>query len=200
MFVVAGVFSLSAAATVAAAPERPRLPHARSQGGFWASLVEPRVALPSVLLVLIHLVYPIVSVLVVLYARARGIDALGWYFFASGLAMIGAQYLSRLSDRWGRKPLAAASFVLSGLGLAIMLFADAALPLIIGGMLGAAGAGLAQAALIALALDLADPARRGAALATCTAAQCSLSSPGSSACPSFPGLRHSSGSGSPSLF
>lgn len=170
VFALAGAFTLLAATASALIRERPRAHEARAQGNFWGRLLEPRVALPAALLMLVNCSYIILTVFVVLVARARGIQDLALYFLASGMAMVLGSGLNRLSDRWGRQPIVAACFglVIAGMGL---MFAAASLPaLIAGGVVASLGVGLVHPALMALAIDLAPASRRGAALATYTAA------------------------------
>ncbi|MBI4492073.1 MAG: MFS transporter [Chloroflexi bacterium] len=171
IFVLSGLFGLGAACTAAMVPTAPRARQAESGGGFWSNLVEPRVALPATLRVLLNTTHPITTAFVALYARERGIqiEDFSFYYLASGFAMVGAQSLAGFSDRWGRAPLIAVGFTASTLGLASMLWASALLPLVLGGALWSAGVGLLEPALLALAIDKAPPSHRGASMATYTA-------------------------------
>ncbi|MBI4492787.1 MAG: MFS transporter [Chloroflexi bacterium] len=168
--VLSGLLGFAAVAAAALVYEAPRVRRAEPGLGFWASLLEPRVLLPSVLLFLLVAAQPITNIYIALYARARGIDGLTLFFLASGASMVGARALGHFSDRWGRAPMIGVGFALAALGLALMLAADTLLPLVLGGAIFSGGASLANPAIMALAVDLAPRHRRGAALATFTAA------------------------------
>jgi predicted MFS family arabinose efflux permease len=61
-------------------------------------------------------------------------------------------------------------FSVALVGMIVMMSATSLVPLVIGGILGSAGSGLVVPTLTALAVDRARSERRGAALATHTAA------------------------------
>ena len=84
--------------------------------------------------------------------------------------LILVQPLARISDRVGRGPNIAVGLGAVAAGLLVVLAAGDLLTLILGGAIRSAGAGLVEPACTALALDMAPPHRRGAAMAMYTAA------------------------------
>jgi hypothetical protein len=63
------------------------------------------VLLPSKLLFCLNLTYPAASGFLVLYARAIGIENVGWYFVASGsTGLLARPLLGRLGDKIGSGP------------------------------------------------------------------------------------------------
>ena len=104
---------------------------------------------------------------IVLYAREVGIDSLGWYFVAIGLAsVVGRPLLGRVSDRVGRAPAVAASYVLEIAGIALVLLATDVVVMMIAGALYFFGYALGVSTTLALAMERGDPKRRGVTMAT----------------------------------
>ncbi len=104
---------------------------------------------------------------IVLYAREVGIESLGWYFAAIGLAsVVGRPLLGRLSDRIGRAPAVAASYVLEIAGIALVLLASDITLMMIAGALYFFGYALGVSTTLALAMERGDPKRRGVTMAT----------------------------------
>jgi predicted MFS family arabinose efflux permease len=170
VFLLAALFAALALSATFLIRERHRQPAPRTDDSFWSRLIEPRVALPAGLLVLVNFSYLILTVFVVLVARERKIEGLSLFFLVIGLAMVAGSGLNRLSDRWGRKPLIATCLMLATAGMVLLLLASDLLLLSLGGLVAGTGVGLAHSGLMTYAVDLAAPGRRGAALATYTAA------------------------------
>ena len=104
---------------------------------------------------------------IVLYAREVGIDSLGWYFVAIGLAsVVGRPLLGRVSDRVGRAPAVAVSYVLEIAGIALVLLAADVVVMMIAGALYFFGYALGVSTTLALAMERGDPKRRGVTMAT----------------------------------
>ena len=104
---------------------------------------------------------------IVLYAREVGIESLGWYFAAIGLAsLVGRPLLGRVSDRIGRAPAVAASYVLEIAGIALVLLAGDVIVMMIAGALYFLGYALGVSTTLALAMERGDPKRRGVTMAT----------------------------------
>lgn len=104
---------------------------------------------------------------IVLYAREVGIESLGWYFVAIGLAsLVGRPLLGRVSDRVGRGPAVAAAYVLEMAGIALVLAAADVALMMAAGALYFLGYALGVSTTLALAMERADPQRRGVAMAT----------------------------------
>jgi MFS family permease len=170
VFMVSGIVALLAAATAWLVRDPARLFHGPSNAtGFWSTLIEPAVWLPTALNLLFTVVQSTTTIYLALYARSRGINDVSLYFLATGLTLFGSGLLARWSDRWGRSPLIAASFAFGIAGLAGIALAESIQVLIAGGILLAVGFGLISPTLIAFAIDRASHGRRGAGLATFTA-------------------------------
>ena len=104
---------------------------------------------------------------IVLYAREVGIESLGWYFAAIGLAsVVGRPLLGRVSDRIGRAPAVAASYVLEIAGIALVLLASDIALMMVAGALYFFGYALGVSTTLALAIERGDPKRRGVTMAT----------------------------------
>ena len=104
---------------------------------------------------------------IVLYAREVGIESLGWYFAAIGLAsVVGRPLLGRVSDRIGRAPAVAASYVLEIAGVALVLLASDITLMAVAGALYFFGYALGVSTTLALAMERGDPKRRGVTMAT----------------------------------
>ena len=104
---------------------------------------------------------------IVLYAREVGIESLGWYFAAIGLAsVVGRPLLGRVSDRIGRAPAVAASYVLEIAGVALVLLASDIALMMVAGALYFFGYALGVSTTLALAMERGDPKRRGVTMAT----------------------------------
>lgn len=169
VFVIAGSLSAIAAVTVSLVRERPRPAHQASSGGFWSSLVEPAVLVPAALNILFMLAQAITVIYISLYARSRGIDDLSRFFLATGLTQLIVGLLAKFSDRWGRGPIIAVAFAFALAGMWWLMQATNLMQLVLGGIVFSLGFGLVAPTLIALAVDMAPPGRRGAGLATFTA-------------------------------
>ena len=104
---------------------------------------------------------------IVLYAREVGIESLGWYFVAVGLAsLVGRPLLGRVSDSMGRGPAVVVSYVLEIAGVALVLLASEITLMVVAGVLYFLGYALGVSTTLALAMERADPQRRGVAMAT----------------------------------
>jgi MFS family permease len=100
------------------------------------------------------------------YALRAGLENPGLYFLAFALAMIGGQTVGgRLSDRFGRAAVIVPGLLLLAAGIALVPSLRG-LALLASGVVAGLGHGAAQPSLLALAVDRAGPAERGAALGT----------------------------------
>ena len=110
---------------------------------------------------------PSIGAFLPLYARDLGIGSIGFYYVAAGITSIVIRpLLGRRSDTMGRGPAIAAGFAAQLAGLLLILAAQNLLMILVGGVLNALGSALNNSSTTALAMDLANPARRGKAMAT----------------------------------
>lgn len=135
------------------------------------SLIEKSVLLPSLLVISMTWVFGAVSSFVLLFAEERSITNAGFYFTVSA----GAVFLSRLfggklSDQYGRWAVIIPSLGGMAAGLAILSQSGSLVVLLTGAAVLGFAFGSGYPALSALAVDVAPPARRGAAMGTFSAA------------------------------
>jgi MFS family permease len=131
------------------------------------AFVEREVLLPSMLLFCLNLTDPAVSGFLVLYARAIGIENVGWYFVASGTtSLLARPALGRAADRIGHGPSLAAGFVFETFALLLLAVASSLTLVIVSGILFALGNAIGSSTTLALAIQRANPQRRGRAMAS----------------------------------
>ncbi|MGH7846513.1 MAG: MFS transporter [Candidatus Binatia bacterium] len=129
------------------------------------AFVEREVLLPSALLFCLNLTYPAVSGFLVLYARAIGIENVGWYFVAGGTtSLLARPALGRVADRIGYGPSLAAGFVFETFALLLLAVASGLTLVLVSGILFALGNAIGSSTILALAIQRADPQRRGRAM------------------------------------
>ena len=132
-------------------------------------LVDRNVALPMFLQTCLILSYPALNAFVVLYGPQLGLGERGviWYFLANGMtAVVVRVALGRVQDRIGRGLSTALGFLIVMAALVIIATAASELQLVISGIVYATGYSLVSAGLTAMAIDMANPKRRGSAMAT----------------------------------
>jgi MFS family permease len=173
VFTATALFSFAGAlAGLAVAREMPTVAPGGSQGGakWWRELfrfVEPKILLPSVLLFWLNITWPAVINFIVLYARAIGIENLGAYFVISGLtSLLARPLLGGASDRIGRGVCVAVGFALQMAALLLVVTVTTLAGIITSGSLYMLGNAIGSSATLALAMERADPQRRGKAMAT----------------------------------
>jgi MFS family permease len=153
------------------APRRRALessPRAIAGERLWSlSLVDRDVLLPTGLLFCLNLPHPAVSGFLVLHARQIGIQNIGWYYVTSGLTHVLARpVLGRLSDKIGRGRSLLAGFSLEVLALVLLATASSLVQFLISAVVYALGLALGTTSTTAMAMEQADPQRRGRAMAT----------------------------------
>lgn len=131
------------------------------------ALVEREVLLPSAFLFCLNVTHPAVTGFLVLYARAIGIENVAWYFVASGsMSLLARPVLGRIADRIGWGPPLAAGFFLETFALLLLAVASGLTLVLVSGVLYAAGSAIGTATTLALAIQRANPQRRGRAMAS----------------------------------
>jgi MFS family permease len=145
-----------------------QLSHSPSQARFSPfALVERGVLLPSGLLFCLNLAYPAVTGFLVLYAQSIGIENVAWYFVASGsTSLLARPALGRAGDRVGHGLSLVAGFVLEIFALLLLAVASGLILVLVSGILFALGNAIGTATTLALAIQRADPQRRGRAMAS----------------------------------
>jgi MFS family permease len=103
----------------------------------------------------------------VLYARTIGIENIAWYFVATGATnLLARPVLGRVGDKIGAGPSIAAGFVLEALALFLLAMASGLALVLVAGILFALGNAIGSATTLALAIQRANPERRGKAMAS----------------------------------
>ena len=132
-----------------------------------STFVDRGVLVATSLLLCFTLSMPASSGFVVLYAREIGIEHIGWYYIVCGSASLLARpLLGRISDQTGRARTIVVGLTLEILGLILLVMAHSLTALVIAGVFYSIGAAVGTATTMALAIDRADPQRRGVAMAT----------------------------------
>jgi MFS family permease len=102
-----------------------------------------------------------------LYGRAEGVSNPGFFFTIYALVMLLSRPVSgRLSDRVGRIAVAGPGMVFIGAGLGLLAFSGQWWSLALSAVILGVGLGAAMPALMALMIDLVEPAERGGAMST----------------------------------
>ncbi len=133
----------------------------------WRNCFDRGILFTALLLFCMNLPWSGLNSFIVLYAREVGIENLGWYFAAIGLAsVVGRPLLGRVSDKVGRGPAVAAAYVLEIAGVALVLLASDVTVMALAGALYFFGYALGVSTTLALAMERGDPKRRGVTMAT----------------------------------
>lgn len=164
LFAVSAVVALAGVALTAAVRE-PARPGARLPLRLDTTLARPAV-FPSLVLLCLMLTYGVQISFLPLHADTHGINP-GIFFLVLSLAVALARGpAGRLSDRYGRPPVAAAGLGFAGAALAVEAAGGGAEAIALAGALYGVGVGAAQPALMAWCVDVVDPGSRGRAMGT----------------------------------
>jgi MFS family permease len=129
--------------------------------------IDRDILLPSLILFWLNLSLPSITNFSVLYARDLGIMNFGTFFIVLGVtSLVGRPFLGRLSDKFGRDRSIAIGFVLQLAALLLITTVINLFGMIIAGALYMTGNALGSSTTLALAVERADPRRRGKAMAT----------------------------------
>ena len=131
------------------------------------SLEDREVWLPSAMLFSLNMSLPAVTSFIVLYARDLGIENFGSYFVVSGMtSLLARPLLGRVSDKIGRSLSLAVGFTLQIIALFLVTIASSLFGVLVSGALYMLGSAIGGATTLALAVERANPQRRGKAMAT----------------------------------
>lgn len=121
---------------------------------------------PSVLVLCMMLTYGVQAAMLPIYADAHGANpGLFFLIFASVVALIRSP-AGWLSDRLGRPPVSSSGLAVITIALAVLAFAGSPVAVAVAAMLYGLGIGIAQPAVVAWCVDVADRAERGRAIGT----------------------------------
>ena len=129
--------------------------------------IEPDIFLPSLILAWLNISLPSITNFSVLYARELGIIDFGAFFIVIGFtSLLGRPMLGRLSDKIGRDLSVAAGFGLQLGSLLLITLVGNLAGMIICGTLYMLGNAIGSSTTLALAVERANPQRRGKQMAT----------------------------------
>jgi MFS family permease len=175
VFIVTAIFSwVGAALGAMMARHVPRAERERgaaeSSGPWWREIfhfIERDILLPSLVLFSLNISLPAITNFSVLYARELRIVNFGLFFVIVGVtSLLARPLLGRLSDRIGRDLSVAAGFGLQLLGLLLITIVGSLTGMIFCGVLYMVGNAIGSSTALALAVERADPERRGKQMAT----------------------------------
>jgi MFS family permease len=175
VFIATAIFSWAGAAlggTMARHVPRSEHRHAEPElsGLWWREVfhfVERDILLPSLVLLWLNISLPSITNFSVLYARELGVENFGAFFVVVGAtSLLARPLLGRLSDRIGRGLSTAAGFGLQLLSLLLITTVGGLAGMIFCGVLYMLGNGIGTSTALALAVERADPQRRGKQMAT----------------------------------
>jgi len=174
VFIVTAIFCIAGAVTgliLAPLVARPApAPTLEEETPWWRAIfhfIEPEILLPSILLLWLNVSLPAITNFIILYAKELGIEHFGAYFIVIGAtSMLGRPLLGRLSDRIGRARSIASGFILQVAGLLFFTFVSDLIGVIVCGALYMLGNAIGSSTTLALAVERADPQRRGKQMAT----------------------------------
>jgi MFS family permease len=175
VFVASAVFSFAGAALGATMARNSsqgvhRSALAEATPRWWREIfhfIDRDILLPSIILFWLNLSLPSITNFSVLYARALGIMNVGIFFIVLGVTgLLGRPFLGRVSDKFGRDRSVATGFVLQLVALLLISTVANLTGMIVAGALYMLGNALGSSTTLALAVERADPRRRGKAMAT----------------------------------
>jgi MFS family permease len=169
MFVLCAAGGFLATLAVVLMPRQPRAPAPPRAESFWRGMIERSALLPSSLQFLTMLQQSPTMTFIPLYAAFRGIavETLPAYYLGFGASSVATRWLfGRWSDRVGRGWTLVVGTATSAVGLLLLSQASAIFALTVGGVLVGFASAANSPASMALAIDRAPEARRGAAMAT----------------------------------
>jgi MFS family permease len=133
----------------------------------FTEFVDPRVFLAAGLLLCLTVTQVTTSAFLPLYAREIDVGNIGLFYVLTGVVAILAQLLGgRFLDRGTRGGWIVAGFAFMIASMLALLVARSLDLILIAGVLNALGNTILNAILLVLAMDLADPERPGAGMAT----------------------------------
>jgi MFS family permease len=146
---------------------RPDGAGAGPAGGIGSGIIDKGVLLATALNASMNLAQPAITAFLPLYARHQGIHGIAFFYVVSGISDLTVRpTLGRVSDRFGRGYSIVPAFAAQIAAVALIVTWGSLPAILLAGVLNAAGSAVNGATTMALAMDLANPLRRGAAMAT----------------------------------
>ena len=175
VFIATAMFSFAGAALgIMMTRHMPKIARANAAPDptrrWWCEIfhfIEPDILLPSVILAWLNISLPSITNFSVLYARELGIIDFGMFFIVIGItSLLGRPMLGRLSDKIGRDLSISVGFGLQLASLVLITFASNLTGMIVCGTVYMLGNAIGSSTTLALAVERANPQRRGKQMAT----------------------------------
>jgi MFS family permease len=174
VFIVTALFSVAGALMgliLAPAVSRPAQAQAvDAEIPWWREIfhfIEPEILLPSILLLWLNVSLPALTNFIILYAKELGIANFAPYFVCIGAtSMFARPLLGRLSDKIGHARSIAAGFTFQVIAVLLITVMSNLPGVIFCGAIYMLGNAIGSSTTLALAVERADPQRRGKQMAT----------------------------------
>lgn len=136
---------------------------------FWQLIVSPRLRIPTLVMLLVGLVFGAMATFVALYIRETQVDFnAGWFYAAAAMSSFCIRFITgKASDRFGRGVFITASLVCYTLAMLLLSHAQNSIYFLLAGLLEGAGGGTLIPMMIALISDRSLPHERGRVFSVC---------------------------------
>lgn len=132
-----------------------------------AALIDRGVLLATAINATVMLAQPALTAFLPLYARQMGINGVAFFYVVAGVSdLLSRPLFGRAGDRLGRGYTIVPGLLAQILGVTLIIIWPGLPSIILCGALNGMGSAVTSASAMALGMDLADPRRRGAAMAT----------------------------------
>ncbi|MFM7886042.1 MAG: MFS transporter, partial [Pseudanabaena sp.] len=130
---------------------------------FWQTFLNPRVRVPSTVLLLVGLAFGTLSSFMPLLMQQKHIPLnAGLFYMAAALSGFIIRFpVGRLSDEWGRGIFISIGIMFYGISMALIYFASQSYEFILSGIAEGIGSGIVIPAVVALLADRTVPQERG---------------------------------------
>lgn len=130
---------------------------------FWQTFLNPRVRVPSTVLLLVGLSFGTLSAFMPILMQQKNISLnAGFFYMAAALSGFIIRFpVGRLSDKWGRGIFISIGIFFYGLSMAIIYFASHNYEFLLSGIAEGIGSGIVIPAIVALLADRTFPPERG---------------------------------------
>ena len=136
---------------------------------FWKLLGSPRLRIPTLVMLLVGLIFGSLATFVALYIREAKVDLnVGWFYTAAAMTSFCSRFFTgRASDRYGRGLFITVSLVFYCLSMLLLAQAQSPVAFLLAGLLEGAAAGTLIPTMIALISDRSYAHERGRVFALC---------------------------------